>query len=139
VAPFHRSSCNHSFNLSCNSSMRDGSRIAVLRNYGWTPKIYTIKRPVHYIALQGVITTVHSNSGLIKRCNKCKSILHDSCPNSCNEGWGWDLRIPSRLYDGSGSIKMILTKDIASTVLQKSLSELILLSNQPLPSTATNL
>src|SRR5947209_5624246 len=99
----------------------------------WTPKIESIKRPVHYIALQGVITTVHSNSGLIKRCNKCKSILHDSCPNNCNEGWGWDLRISSRLYDGSGSIKMILTKDIAPTVLQKSLSELILLSSQPIP------
>jgi hypothetical protein len=103
------------------------------RQFVWTPKIESIKRPVHYIALQGVITTVHSNSGLIKRCNKCKSILHDSCPNNCNEGWGWDLRISSRLYDGSGSIKMILTKDIASTVLQKSLSELILLSSQPIP------
>ena len=108
------------------------------REYVWTPKIYTIKRPVHYIALQGVITTVHSNSGLIKRCNKCKSILHDSCPNNCNEDWGWDLRVSSRLYDGSGSIKMILTKDIASKVLQKSLSELILLSSQPVPSTNAN-
>ncbi len=103
------------------------------REFVWTPKIDTIKRPVHYVALQGVITTVHSNSGLIKRCNKCKSILHDSCPNNCNEGSGWDLRVSSKLYDGSGSIKMILTKDIASTVLQKSLSELILLSSQPIP------
>jgi hypothetical protein len=109
------------------------------REFVWTPRIGSIKRPVHYIALQGVITTVHSNSGLIKRCNNCKSILHDSCPNNCNEGWGWDLRVSSRLYDGSGSIKMILTKDIASTVLQRSLSELILLSSKPLPSTTTNL
>jgi hypothetical protein len=108
------------------------------REFVWTPKIESIKRPVHYITLQGVITTIHSNSGLIKRCNKCKSILHDSCPNNCNEGWGWDLRISSRLYDGSGSIKMILTKDIASTVLQKSLGELILLSSQPPPSTVVN-
>jgi hypothetical protein len=51
------------------------------REFIWTPKIDTIKRPVHYTALRGVITTVHSNSGLIKRCNKCKTILHDSCPN----------------------------------------------------------
>ncbi|MGA9149595.1 MAG: hypothetical protein WBZ36_03375 [Candidatus Nitrosopolaris sp.] len=109
------------------------------REFVWTPRIDSIKSPVHYVALQGVITTVHSNSGLIKRCNKCKSILHDSCPNNCNEGWGWNLRVSSRLYDGSGSIKMILTKDIASTVLQKSLSELIILSSKPLPSTTTNL
>src|SRR5215831_13070716 len=104
------------------------------REFVWTPKIESIKRPFHYISLQGVIITVHDNSGLIKRCNKCKSIVQDSCPNNCNEGWGWDLRVSSRLYDGSGSIKMILTKDIASTVLQKSLSELILLASQPIPS-----
>jgi hypothetical protein len=86
---------------------------------------------ISHIALQGVITTVHNNSGLIKRCNKCKSIVLDSCPNNCNSGWGWDMRISCRLYDGSGSMKMVLTKDIASKVLQKNLSKLILLSNQP--------
>jgi hypothetical protein len=104
------------------------------REFVWAPKIESIKRPVHYIALQGVITTIHSNSGLVRRCNKCKSILYDSCPNKCanEEGWGWDLRVSSRLYDGSGSIKMVLTKDIASKILQKHLSELILLASQPI-------
>ena len=108
------------------------------REFIWTPKIESIKRPVQHIALQGVITTIHNNSGLVKRCNKCKSILYDSCPNKCNEGFGWDLRVSTRLYDGSGSIKMILTKDIASRVLQKNLSELILLANQPMPNNNTN-
>jgi hypothetical protein len=116
----------------------DPKNVEDYREFVWIPKIDSIKRPIHYISLQGVITTIHGNSGLIKRCNKCKSIIHDSCPNNCNEGWGWDLRISSRLYDDSGSIKMILTKDIASTVLQKSLSELILLSSHPLPSINTN-
>jgi hypothetical protein len=102
------------------------------REFVWAPKIESIKRPVHHIALQGIIATIHSNSGLIRRCNKCKSILYDSCPNKCEEGWGWDLRVSSRLYDGSGSIKMILTKDIASKILQKNLSELILLARQPI-------
>jgi hypothetical protein len=52
------------------------------------------------------------------------------CPNKCpkEEGWGWDLRVSCRLYDGSGSIKMVLTKDIASKVLQKNLGELVLLA-----------
>jgi len=108
------------------------------REFIWTPKIESIKRSVQHIALQGVITTIHNNSGLVKRCNKCKSILYDSCPNKCNEGFGWDLRVSTRLYDGSGSIKMILTKDIASRVLQKNLSELILLANQPMPNNNTN-
>jgi hypothetical protein len=108
------------------------------REFVWTPKIESINRPVHHIALQGVITTVHSNSGLVKRCNKCKSILYDTCPNNCNDGWGWDLRVSSRLYDGSGSIKMVLTKDIASRVSQKNLSELILLATQAKPAIPTN-
>ena len=41
-------------------------------------------------------------------------------------GWAWDLRISGRLYDGSGAMKIVLTKDIASKVLQRNLSQLIL-------------
>jgi hypothetical protein len=69
---------------------------------------------------------------LIKRCNKCKSILYDDAyPNKCpkEERWGWDLRVSCRLYDGSGSMKMVLTKDIASKVLQRNLAELVLLAS----------
>lgn len=102
------------------------------REYIWKPTVNSIKRPIKSVALQGVITTVHGNSGLIKRCNKCKSILYnDSCLNKCpkEEGWGWDLRVSCKLYDGSGSIKMILTKDIASKILQRNLAELVLLAS----------
>jgi len=108
----------------------DAKNIEDYREFIWNPKIESIKRPVRNLTLQGVVTTVHSNSGLVKRCNKCKSLLYDLCPNKCpqEEGWGWDLRVSSRLYDGSGSIKMVLTKDIASNVLQKHLAELILLA-----------
>jgi hypothetical protein len=111
------------------------------REYIWKPKIDSIKRPVKSVALQGVITTVHSNSGLIKRCNKCRSILHyDSCPNKCpkEEGFGWDLRVSCRLYDGSGSMKMVLTKDIASKVLQRNLAELVLLASSKAKSLTSN-
>ena len=102
------------------------------REFIWKPRIDSIKRPVRSLALQGVITTVHGNSGLVKRCNKCKSIFYDdACPNKCpkEEGWGWDLRVSCRLYDGSGSMKMVLTKDIASKVLQRNLAELVLLAS----------
>ena len=94
--------------------------LKIIREFIWKPKIDSIKRPVRSLSLQGVITTIHGNSGLVKRCNKCKSIFYDdSCPNNCpkEEGWGWDLRVSCRLYDGSGSMKMVLTKDIASKVL----------------------
>jgi hypothetical protein len=114
----------------------DSKNVEDYRDFIWNPKIESIKRPVRNVSLNGIISTVYGNSGLIKRCNKCKSIMYDSCPNKCNEeGWGWDLRVSSRLYDGSGSIKMVLTKDIASRVLHRNLSELILLATQDKPLT----
>ncbi len=109
------------------------------QQFVWKPKIDKIKRPVQNISLTGTITTIHNNSGLVKRCNQCKSLLYDnSCPNNCQQGWGWDLRVSSRLYDGSGSIKMILTKDFASRILQRNLSELILLATQTKLTPETN-
>src|SRR5215207_347150 len=112
------------------------------KEFIWKPKVDSIKRPVRSLALQGVITTVHGNSGLIKRCNKCKSILlyDDACPNKCpkEEGWGWDLRVSCRLYDGSGSMKMVLTKDIASKVLQRNLAELVLRASSKAKSLTPN-
>jgi hypothetical protein len=100
-----------------------------IRDYTWVPKIGDINRPVKYIYLNGTVSTIHSTSGLIKRCNKCRSlILYDStkCPNECGMGYAWDLRISSKLYDGTGAIKMVLTKELAAKVLQRNLSQLIL-------------
>jgi hypothetical protein len=111
----------------------DSKNVEDYRDYIWNPKIDRIKRPVKSVGLSGVITTVYSNSGLIKRCNKCKSIMYDSCTKKCTDGLGWDLRVSSRLYDGSGSIKMVLTKDIASRVLNRNLAELVLLASQNKP------
>ncbi len=107
----------------------DPKNVEDLREFTWIPKIGDINRPVKYINLNGTVSTIHSTSGLIKRCNKCRSlILHDAtkCSNDCGMGYAWDLRISSKLYDGSGSIKMVLTKDLAAKVLQKNLSHLIL-------------
>ena len=100
-----------------------------IHKYTWVPKIADINRPVRYIFLNGTISTIHGTSGLIKRCNKCRSlILYDAtkCPNECGMGYAWDLRISSKLYDGSSAIKMVLTKDLAAKVLQRNLSQLIL-------------
>jgi hypothetical protein len=107
----------------------DQKNVEDIREYTWISKIGDINRPVRYIYLNGTVSTIHSTSGLIKRCNKCRSlILYDStkCPNECNMGYAWDLRVSSKLYDGSGAIKMVLTKDLAAKVLQRNLSQLIL-------------
>jgi hypothetical protein len=107
----------------------DPKNVEDIREFTWVPKIGDINRPVRYIYLNGTVSTIHSTSGLIKRCNKCRSlILYDStkCPNECGMGYAWDLRISSQLYDGSGAIKMVLTKDLSAKVLQRNLSQLIL-------------
>ena len=107
----------------------DPKNVEDIREYTWVPKIGAINRPVRHIFLNGTISTIHSTSGLIKRCNKCKSlILYDAtkCPKECGMGYAWDLRISSKLYDGSGAIKMVLTKELAAKVLQRNLSQLIL-------------
>jgi len=111
------------------------------QQFVFKPRIDMIRRPVQNVTLTGTITTIHNNSGLVKRCNQCKSLLYDDvCSNKCDKGWGWDLRVSSRLYDGSGSIKMVLTKDVASRILQRNLSELMLLSTQTklMPDTNSN-
>lgn len=100
-----------------------------VRDYMWIPKIGFINRPLRYVNLNGTVSNIHNTSGLIKRCNKCRSlILYDAnkCPNDCGMGYAWDLRISSKLYDGTGAIKMVLTKDLAAKVLQRNLGQLIL-------------
>jgi hypothetical protein len=63
----------------------DSKNIEDYREFIWSSKLESIKRPVRNLTLQGLISTVHGNSGLVKRCNKCKSIIYDSCPNKCLE------------------------------------------------------
>jgi hypothetical protein len=46
-----------------------------VQDYVWTPNVASIKRPVNYVNLQGIVTSIYSNSGLIRRCNKCNSIM----------------------------------------------------------------
>ena len=107
----------------------DPKNVEDIREFTWTPKIGAINRPVRNIYLNGTISTIYSSSGLIKRCNKCKSLIYydnTKCPKECGMGWAWDLRISGRLYDGSGAMKIVITKDIAAKVLQRNLSQLIL-------------
>jgi hypothetical protein len=107
----------------------DSKDIEDNREYTWIPKIGAINRPVRNLYLRGTITTIHGTSGLVKRCNKCRSLIYYDntiCPKQCGMGWHWDLRISCRLYDGSGAIKTVLTRDIAANVLQKHLGQLIL-------------
>jgi hypothetical protein len=107
----------------------DPKNIEDIREFTWSPKLGAINRPVRNIYLNGTVSTIHSTSGLVKRCNKCKSLIYydnTKCPKECGMGWAWDLRISGRLYDGSGAIKMVLTKDLAAKVLQRNLSQLIL-------------
>jgi hypothetical protein len=54
----------------------DPKNVEDIREYTWIPKIGSINRPVRYIFLNGTVSTIYSTSGLIKRCNKCRSLLY---------------------------------------------------------------
>jgi hypothetical protein len=102
-----------------------------IEGYVWRPRIGCIPRPIHDVTLEGVVSTIYSASGLVKRCNGCGRLTQDTCPRGCGEGWGWDLRVSARLYDGSGSIKTILSPHITAEVLGRSLGEVLLLASAP--------
>ena len=107
----------------------DPKNVEDIREFTWNPKIGAINRPVRNIYMNGTVSTIHGTSGLVKRCNKCKSLIYydnTKCSKECGMGWAWDLRISGRLYDGSGAMKIVITKDIAAQVLQRNLSQLIL-------------
>jgi hypothetical protein len=77
----------------------DPKNVEDIREYTWVPKIGAINRPVRHVYLNGTVSTIYSTSGLIKRCNKCRSlILYDAtkCPNECGMGYAWDLRASDR-------------------------------------------
>ncbi len=101
------------------------------KDFLWVPKIGAIRRPVLDITLTGIIAAIYSSSGLVKRCNRCKKLVVDTCPEGCAEGWSWDLRISSKLYDGTGSIRTIFTRHLTAKVLQRSLGEILYLANTP--------
>jgi len=102
---------------------RDGSEFA------WHPRIGGIRRPVWNVVLSGVVPRISDRSGLVRRCNGCKSIVRGSCPNGCGADWDWDLRISCTLQDRSGSMRMILGRYLSSKVLERNLGEILLLAN----------
>lgn len=93
------------------------------------PRIDGIRRPVWNVVLSGVVSKISDSSGLVRRCNNCKSIIQRSCPNDCDANWDWDLRISCLLRDASGSIRMILGRYLSSRIIERNLGEVLLLAN----------
>jgi hypothetical protein len=91
--------------------------------YCWLPKIGGIKRPVWNAVLYGTVSRIYDSSGLVKRCNGCKAIVYGSCPNGCDVGWEWDLRVSALLQDQSGAMRMVMGRYLSSKVLGRNLGE----------------
>jgi replication factor A1 len=76
------------------------------------------------IKIEGTIIEIKEGSGIITRCTKCNRSLRD---NECqihgrNEGKK-DLRIKSILDDGTGSVNIILNRNITEKLLNKTLKD----------------
>jgi replication factor A1 len=70
------------------------------------------------IALEGIVLDIRSNSGLIKRCPDCRRVLQDdACMVHGKVNGEFDLRVKCILDDGSGSVNVVLNKEITERIL----------------------
>jgi hypothetical protein len=99
--------------------------------YVWKPKIGNLKRPNWNVILSGFVARINSTSGLVRRCNTCKQIIYDACPNNCSTGWSWDFRISCDLTDRTGTIRTILARHLAAKILGRSVSEILYAASSP--------
>jgi hypothetical protein len=95
------------------------------QKYVWYAKIGCIHRPVWNVKLKGTVAKIHDTSGLVKRCNRCNAIFYDRCMSGCEDGWKWDFRVATTLHDNTGSIKMIVGRDLLSSFLNRDLSNTV--------------
>jgi hypothetical protein len=99
--------------------------------YVWKTKIGSLKRPSWNIILAGFVTRINSTSGLVRRCNSCKQIIYDACPNNCSTGWSWDFRISCDLTDRTGTIRTIFARHLAAKIVGRSVSEILYAASSP--------
>jgi replication factor A1 len=70
------------------------------------------------IALEGIVLDIRSRSGLIKRCPECRRVLQDeACMVHGKVDGEFDLRVKCILDDGSGSVNVVLNKEITERIL----------------------
>jgi replication factor A1 len=70
------------------------------------------------IVLEGIVLDIRANSGLIKRCPECRRVLQDeACMIHGKVDGEFDLRIKCILDDGSGSVNVVLNKEITERIL----------------------
>lgn len=100
-----------------------------IEKFIWNPTIESIVRPIRVVTLNGIVTRIFGNSGFVKRCNKCRMLVYDVCPNQCLEGWSWDVRISCRLSDGGASMKAIFSRHLVPKFLDTTLADLLYTAN----------
>jgi len=76
------------------------------------------------ISTEGTIIGIKSGSGIITRCSKCNRSLKDNeCITHGQVEGKKDLRIKSIIDDGTGSLNIILNKEITEKILEKNIND----------------
>jgi replication factor A1 len=78
----------------------------------------------HSVAVNGIMIEVREGSGLVFRCNECRRVvrkgtcsIHGRVENTA------DLRVKGVVDDGTGSLSVIMNREITEDLLGKSLEE----------------
>lgn len=106
------------------------------RDYVWHPKIGRVTRPLGScrVTLQGIVSSVHQSSGLVRRCEECSRVIFENdkaCPSGHDKGWRWSVRISGRMSDETGSISTVFSQYLTCKLLGRPISEVLYMANVP--------
>jgi replication factor A1 len=74
--------------------------------------------------LEGTIIELKSGSGVIQRCTKCmRAVKNDECTMHGKIDFKNDLRLKAILDDGTGTVTILMGKDLSEIFIGKTLSE----------------
>ena len=77
-----------------------------------------------YFEAEGTVIEIRPGSGVIMRCPDCnRTIQNNECINHGKVEGKLDLRIKLVIDDGTGSVSSILNREIAETLIGKTLDE----------------
>ena len=78
----------------------------------------------HSVAVRGIVIEVREGSGLVFRCNECRRVVRKgTCAIHGRVESTADLRVKGVVDDGTGSISVIIGRDITERLLGKTLDE----------------
>jgi replication factor A1 len=83
------------------------------------------------VAVQGIVIEVREGSGLVFRCNECRRVVRKgTCAIHGRVESTPDLRVKAVVDDGTGSLSVVMGREITEELLSKSLEEAMAIAQE---------